>query len=150
MISLEERQKIAAMIEQARCDGARLKAACDVVGIDARTLQRWEANAGLRDGDARPRAVRPVPAHALSLQEREQILRIANEPRSRDLRLCRPRALCPRWRTKASISPANPASAGCCELMVKLVTVDVPRRLGVCDRPPPMWPLVRDKCGHGI
>jgi transposase InsO family protein len=81
MISLEERQKIAAMIEQARCEGARLKAACEVDGIDARTLQRWETNAGLRDGDARPRAVRPVPAQALSAREREQILRIANEPR---------------------------------------------------------------------
>ena len=81
MISLEERQKIAAMIEQARREGARLKAACDVGGIDARTLQRWETNAGLRDGDARPRASRPVPVQALSAQEREQILRIANEPR---------------------------------------------------------------------
>jgi putative transposase len=81
MISLEERQKIVAMIAQARCEGARLKAACEVGGIDARTLQRWETNGGLRDGDARPRASRPAPAHALSAQEREQILRIANEPR---------------------------------------------------------------------
>jgi putative transposase len=81
MISLEERQKMAAMIEQARREGARLKAACEIGGIDARALQRWESNAGLREGDARPRAVRPVPAHALSVQEREQILRIANEPR---------------------------------------------------------------------
>ena len=54
MISLEERQMIAAMIEQARCEGARLKAACEVGGIDARTLQRRENNTGLRDGDARP------------------------------------------------------------------------------------------------
>jgi putative transposase len=81
MISLEERQKIAAMIEEARCKGARLKAACEVGGIDARTLQRWETNAGLQNGDGRPRAVHPVPAHALNAQEREQILRIANEPR---------------------------------------------------------------------
>jgi len=81
MISLEDRQKIAAMIEQARREGARLKAACEVGGIDARTLQRWETNAGLQDGDARPRAIRPAPAHALSAEEREQILRIANEPR---------------------------------------------------------------------
>jgi hypothetical protein len=62
MISLEDRQKIAAMIEHARREGARLKAACEVGGIDARTLQRWETNAGLRDGDARPRASRPKPA----------------------------------------------------------------------------------------
>ena len=81
MISLEKRQKIAAMIEQARREGARLEAACEVGGIDARTLQRWEANAGLQDGDGRPRALRPLPAHTLSAQEREQILRIANEPR---------------------------------------------------------------------
>ena len=76
MISLEDRQNIAAMIEQARCEGARLKAACEVVGIDARTLQRWETNEGLQDGDARPRAIRPVPAHALSAEEREQIGRL--------------------------------------------------------------------------
>ena len=81
MISLEDRQNIVAMIEQARREGARLKAACEVGGIDARTLQRWETNAGLRDGDGRPRAIRPAPAHALSAEEREQILRIANEPR---------------------------------------------------------------------
>jgi putative transposase len=81
MISLEERQKMVAMIEQARDEGARLKAACEVGGIDARTLQRWDNSSGLKDGDARPRAIRPVPAHALSTQEREQILRIANEPR---------------------------------------------------------------------
>ena len=81
MISLEEHQKMAAMIEQARREGARLKAACEVGGIDARTLH-WETNSGLcATGDARPRAVRAVPAHALSVQEREQILRIANEPR---------------------------------------------------------------------
>ena len=42
MISLEDRQNIAAMIEQARREGARLKAACEVGGINARTLQRWE------------------------------------------------------------------------------------------------------------
>jgi putative transposase len=81
MISLEDRQNIASMIEQARREGARLKAACEVGDIDARTLQHWETNAGLQQGDARPRAVRPVPALALSPTEREQILRIANEPR---------------------------------------------------------------------
>ena len=79
-MSLEDRQNIAAMIKRALREGARLKMACDVGGIDARTLQPWETNGGLRDGDARPRAVRPVPAHALSPAEREQILRLANEP----------------------------------------------------------------------
>ena len=74
MISLEERRNIAQMIGEARDEGARLSAACEVAGIDARTLQRWDAGAGLQNGDARPRAVRPVPAHALSPQERGRIL----------------------------------------------------------------------------
>jgi len=49
------------------------------------------------NGDARPRAIHPVPAHALSAEERQQILRIANEPRFAPLP---PLASCPRWRTK--------------------------------------------------
>ena len=81
MISLEDRQSIAGMVEQAHREGARLRAGCEVAGIDTRTLQRWKACAGLQNGDARPRAIRPVPAHALSLQEREWILQVANEPR---------------------------------------------------------------------
>jgi putative transposase len=81
MISLEDRQSIASMVEEAHQEGARLKAACEVAGIDTRTLQRWKSCAGLQNGDARPRAVRPVPAHALSPEERERILQVANEPR---------------------------------------------------------------------
>ena len=45
-----------------------------------RTFQRWHAGGGLRSGDRRPLADRPVPVHALSAQEREEILRVANEP----------------------------------------------------------------------
>ena len=97
MISLEERQKIVAMVEQARDEGARLKAACEVGGIDARTLRRWETNAGLRHGDARPHAIRPVLPHALNCRN---VNRSYGLPTNRALRLCRPRALCPRWRTK--------------------------------------------------
>jgi putative transposase len=69
------------MVEEAHQNGSRLRAACEVAGIDTRTLQRWKACAGLQNGDARPQAVRPVPAHALSAQERERILQVANEPR---------------------------------------------------------------------
>ena len=42
MISLEDRQQTAAAIEQARAEGARLETACEVAGIDVRTLQRWQ------------------------------------------------------------------------------------------------------------
>lgn len=81
MIPLEDRRTTAQWIEEARRDGARLRLACEIAGIDTRTLQRWNACAGLERGDARPHAVRPKASHALSEQERTQILQVANEPR---------------------------------------------------------------------
>lgn len=85
MTSLEDRRLIAAAIEEARAAGARLEAACEVAGIDIRTLQRWQADEGLVHGDRRPEAVREPPAHALTPQEREQILAVVNEPRFAEL-----------------------------------------------------------------
>jgi putative transposase len=81
MIVLEDRRRLARDIHTARRAGARLRLACQIAGIDVRTLQRWEAHAGLIVGDARPHALRPIPAHALSEHERAQVLRVANEPR---------------------------------------------------------------------
>ncbi|MHB1241064.1 MAG: IS3 family transposase [Gammaproteobacteria bacterium] len=81
MIRLEDRQTLVGHIEQAHADGARLKPACELAGIDVRTLQRWKAGDGLVHGDGRPSTVRATPAHALSEHERAEILRVANEPR---------------------------------------------------------------------
>jgi putative transposase len=81
MIGLEDRQVWAQDIGIAHEAGARLRLACETVGIDVRTLQRWKAQEGLIKGDGRPSAVRPVPKHALSLAERTELLRVANEPR---------------------------------------------------------------------
>ncbi|GLC96476.1 hypothetical protein Tamer19_58850 [Cupriavidus sp. TA19] len=50
-----------------------------------RTLQRWKTHDGLVVGDRRPEAERPTPAHALSIEERERILAVANEPRFADM-----------------------------------------------------------------
>ena len=85
MISLEDRQMTARAVEEAHRDGARLRRACAEAGITLRTLQRWKRCEGLERGDRRPQAVRPVHAHALSEAEREEILRIANEPRFAEL-----------------------------------------------------------------
>ncbi len=85
MIGLEDRRNLAHAIEQAHWGGARLRQACEVVGIDLRTLQRWKAQDGLQRGDARAQAQRPVPAHALSPQERQRLLDIANEARFADM-----------------------------------------------------------------
>jgi len=81
MIGLEDRQALARDVHVAHAAGARLKPACEMAGIDLRTLQRWQAGDGLVGGDRRPQAVRPVPRHALSEAERAQVLAVANEPR---------------------------------------------------------------------
>ena len=81
MIGLEDRQALARDIGVAHTAGARLSLACETVGIDVRTLQRWKACDGLVGGDGRPQAVRPVPGHTLSQAERAQVLAVANEPR---------------------------------------------------------------------
>lgn len=85
MIRLEDRQVMARDIEQAHAAGARLKPACELAGIDVRTLQRWKTGAGLVQGDGRPQAVRETPAHALSKAERAEILAVANQPRFADV-----------------------------------------------------------------
>ena len=81
MIGLEDRQALAQDIDTAHAAGARLQRACEVSGIDVRTLHRWKAREGLTSGDGRPQAVRPSPSHALSPAERAALLAVANEPR---------------------------------------------------------------------
>ena len=81
MISLEDRQALGRDIDAAHKAGARLRPACEVVGIDVRTLLRWRAGHGLALGDGRRRAERQRPAKALSVEERRTVLNIANESR---------------------------------------------------------------------
>lgn len=85
MIGLEDRQTIALDIHTARKAGARLYKACEVAGIDVRTLQRWQVNDGVVAEDRRPKAVRPIPGHALSADERARVLAVANEARFADV-----------------------------------------------------------------
>ena len=112
MIGLEDRQSLAQDIGTAHAAGARLQLACEIAGIDVRTLQRWKAHEGLTAGDGRPQAVRPLPSHALSRAERAAA-RCA-WPTSRASRPCRRRASCPCWPTTACTWPASPPSAACC------------------------------------
>ena len=85
MIGLEDRRVWAQDNHIAHQAGARLRLACETVGIDVRTLQRWKAKEGLIKGDGRPSAVHRTPKHALSLEERAELLRVANEPRFADV-----------------------------------------------------------------
>ena len=79
MTRLEDRQTLSAAVAQACAEGARLRPACALAGIDVRTFQRWQSGEGLTRGDRRPDAVRLAPAHALSPAERARIVAVAND-----------------------------------------------------------------------
>jgi transposase InsO family protein len=79
MISTPDRHQAVELIDEARASGARLKPTCQELGIDVRTYQRWTRGGGIK-ADARPEAVRPVPANKLSTEERTQVLAICHEP----------------------------------------------------------------------
>lgn len=57
-----------------------MAAACRVVGLDSRTVQRWQA----RDGDMRM-GPKTKPANALTEAEQAEVLRIANSEEFRNL-----------------------------------------------------------------
>jgi putative transposase len=73
----EDRANIITWIDQAKADGARRTRACEVIGISARTLQRWKNPDNTQDSrlDADHN-----PPNRLSELERERIVAIANEP----------------------------------------------------------------------
>ncbi len=81
MIGLEDRQALARDIHVAHAAGARLMLACEMAGIELRTLQRWKASDGRIRPDGRPLAERATPKHALSGAEQAQLLAVANESR---------------------------------------------------------------------
>jgi transposase InsO family protein len=71
------RQTIITEVNEAMRDGARQSAACEIVGISAKTLQRWEQPDNVQDGrlDAHHE-----PSTTFTPSEREQIIKVANEP----------------------------------------------------------------------
>jgi putative transposase len=68
------------LVAEAVRAGARQRAACEVVGLQERTLQRWRRS----PEDRRPRAVR-APANRLSDVERQQLVATANSSEFREL-----------------------------------------------------------------
>lgn len=81
MIVLEARQAITRDIATAHAAGARLSLACETAGIDIRTHQRWQSASDPAQGDGRPGAPHPQPRHALTADERANLLSVANEAR---------------------------------------------------------------------
>jgi putative transposase len=70
------------LIDEAVASGARLAKACDVIGLSARTVERWRKH----DGGGSDRRVGPhhPPAHELSDVEKKKILDVANSAEFRD------------------------------------------------------------------
>jgi putative transposase len=61
--------------------GARQASACQTAGISERTFQRWKpAGTDRVQPDRRPTAERPAPGNRLSLEERQQVLAVCNQP----------------------------------------------------------------------
>lgn len=78
----QDREEIIRLINDAQAGGARQSNACDIVGISAKTLQRWMHADNERDG--RKDAIR-TPKNKLTEIERRRIIRTCNEPEYADL-----------------------------------------------------------------
>ncbi len=74
-----ERENIINLIGDAKVSGSRQSKACEVVGISAKTIQRWRQPDNMQDGrlDAKHE-----PSNKLTTQERQRIIKVANEPES--------------------------------------------------------------------
>ncbi len=78
MISYPDRKKYCHLIEQAVQSGARQKSACKLVGITARTYQRWNQGEELKEDQ---RIYNDTPVHnKLSQAVRQEILNVINKP----------------------------------------------------------------------
>lgn len=71
-----ERIEIIELVGQARSSGARQDKACDVIGISAKTLQRWEQVGNEQDGRTE---ARHEPKNKLTELERQRVIKVANE-----------------------------------------------------------------------
>ena len=79
-ISLDKRLETVKNIREANKSGSRIVLACETVGIDKRTFERWRKNP---NGDQR-RGPLTEPSNKLSASERKEIIRIANSKEYRD------------------------------------------------------------------
>ena len=78
----EDRELALGLVDEAMRAGARQSRCCEVIGLDVRTLQRWRRS---ETGEDERRGPLSEPANKLSPQEREEMLKIANSPKYRDL-----------------------------------------------------------------
>lgn len=70
------------LIDEATSSGARLEPAAELLGLAARTIQRWRAQV---DGEDRRCGPRTEPPSKLTEAERQAVLKTVNSPEFRDL-----------------------------------------------------------------
>lgn len=69
-------------LKEAQAAGARLSVACEQVGLDPRTVQRWRGNS---TGEDRRRGPITVPHNRLTAGERKELLEVVSSPDFCDL-----------------------------------------------------------------
>jgi transposase InsO family protein len=79
----EDRVETLALIEEAMRAGCRLHVACAELELSVRTVQRWRRAPG--GGEDQRRGPKSKPSHALSSEERAELLRVVNAPEHRNL-----------------------------------------------------------------
>lgn len=82
LVSKEERIQIIEMIKEACDAGARQQAACNILGVSSRTIQRWKKEGTMED---RRRTIQKIPHNKLTAEETEKMLCRVNQPEYEDL-----------------------------------------------------------------
>lgn len=77
LITEQDKEAAIKLIQEACNTGARLKLACELLGIDIRTLQRWKIDRSLKD---KRRGPTTAPANKLTDAERARIVEVVNLP----------------------------------------------------------------------
>jgi putative transposase len=75
LITEKQRILIQDLVKTACTGGVSLQAACDIIGITARTLQRWKKSQTMIDGRS---LVKRIPHNKLSEAERQKVLEVVN------------------------------------------------------------------------
>lgn len=73
----DQRELIIKYVSQARQAGARQQAACNIIGISAKTYQRWQRAPDLQDKRQKPRH---SPTNKLSDVERQRVIAVSIQP----------------------------------------------------------------------
>lgn len=91
-------------------------------------------------------AERPTPAHALSIEERERILAVANEPRFADMP---PARIVPMLADEGVYLASESSFGRVLRAHGRPGIEDAPRHRAKAAHPPRTWPRGRANCGAG-